>query len=173
VKALELAISSGLSRVLVSPRELNSLHRQWQKTRLNLSEIENQIQSLPQTHQRPHVSASYVAPGNELEVRIASAWQELLGIDQVGVEDNFFELGGHSLLASRLISRLKSELLVNIPFRRFFEAPTIAKLAKTIIDLRNEDEQAAYLQHVLDEVESLTSEQVRGALNEELRATNR
>jgi acyl transferase domain-containing protein/acyl carrier protein len=173
LKAFELALSSGLPRVLVSTRELNALHRQWQKTRLNLAEISEHVQSLPKTHQRPSVSSPYTAPRNELENQIASAWQELLGIEQVGVEDNFFELGGHSLLASRLISRLKSELLVQVPFRKFFESPTIAQLAKMVHELRHEDVGMADLQRALEEVESLTSEQVRGALNDELRTTNR
>lgn len=173
LNAFDLALSSGLSRVLVSTRELNALHRQWQKTRLNLEEISEHVQSLPKTHQRPRVSSPYAAPRNELESRIAAAWQELLGIEQVGVDDNFFELGGHSLLASRLISRLKSELLVHVSFRRFFEAPTISQLAKTIHELRHEEEKMDDLHRALEEVESLTSEQVRGALNDKLRTTNR
>ncbi|WP_268745678.1 non-ribosomal peptide synthetase, partial [Cellvibrio mixtus] len=40
---------------------------------------------------------SYVAPGTETEQLLAEVWQEVLGIERVGVTDNFFHLGGHSL----------------------------------------------------------------------------
>jgi hypothetical protein len=35
-----------------------------------------------------------VAPRNETEQTIAVIWQELFGIEPIGVHDNFFELGG-------------------------------------------------------------------------------
>ncbi|NOT08100.1 MAG: SDR family NAD(P)-dependent oxidoreductase [Gemmatimonadales bacterium] len=47
-----------------------------------------------------------ILPRTEMERTIAALWQELLGIDQVGVHDNFFDVGGHSLLSVRFISRL-------------------------------------------------------------------
>ncbi len=50
--------------------------------------------------------SNYVAPRNPQEEILANIWQEVLNIDQVGINDNFFELGGHSLLATRLISRV-------------------------------------------------------------------
>ena len=52
----------------------------------------------------------YVAPRNEVEEKLAGIWQELLGIERVGIHDNFFELGGHSLLAMRVISAIRKNL---------------------------------------------------------------
>lgn len=46
----------------------------------------------------------FVAPRNEMEVALAQVWQEVLGVDQVGIEDNFFDLGGDSIRAIRVIS---------------------------------------------------------------------
>jgi amino acid adenylation domain-containing protein/non-ribosomal peptide synthase protein (TIGR01720 family) len=49
----------------------------------------------------------YVAPRNEMEQTMATIWQDLLGLDQVGIEDNFFELGGDSIVTIQLVSRTK------------------------------------------------------------------
>ncbi|MFD0623119.1 phosphopantetheine-binding protein [Streptomyces sanglieri] len=62
-------------------------------------------------------------------------WQELLGIERVGVHDNFFQLGGHSLLATQVASRLRKALRVDVPVRAVFDSPTPAQLAQGIADL--------------------------------------
>lgn len=85
-----------------------------------------------------HLSSShtYVPPRNEIEKCIAAIWQELLGVEQVGIYDNFFELGGYSLLAIQLISRLQETLQVKLPqsdwFEYLFESPTIADFTARI-----------------------------------------
>lgn len=40
-------------------------------------------------HTRPNLQSAYVAPSNEIEVAIATIWQQLLGLKQVGIHDNF------------------------------------------------------------------------------------
>lgn len=42
---------------------------------------------------RPALETSYVAPRTPLEQVIAGIWQDVLRLDQVGVEDHFFDLG--------------------------------------------------------------------------------
>jgi polyketide synthase PksN len=46
-----------------------------------------------------NTAAEYVPPANKAEEELVSIWQEVLGIDRIGVNDNFFEIGGHSLKA--------------------------------------------------------------------------
>ena len=60
------------------------------------------------------IADDYVAPRTETEKVIAKTWQEVLGIDRVGLHDNFFDVGGHSLLAMRVIVRTEKKLGVRL-----------------------------------------------------------
>jgi amino acid adenylation domain-containing protein len=78
---------------------------------------------------RPVPSDGFIAPSTELERLLAGLWQEVLGIEQVGLHDNFFDLGGDSLRAALLIHRLKEQLGAFIYVVALFEAPTVAALS--------------------------------------------
>jgi len=93
---------------------------------------------------RPEVSSAYTEPTSEVERRIASVWQRVLGMDQVGLHDNFFELGGTSLNGIQLVSELKKEFKMDIPVVSIFEATTVAGLAKYLS--RSEERDAAFEQ---------------------------
>jgi acyl carrier protein len=68
-----------------------------------------------------------------VEQAIAELWQQLLGVEQVGIHDNFFtDLGGHSLLATQVISRLRNIFQVELSQQHFFETSTVAELALAI-----------------------------------------
>jgi amino acid adenylation domain-containing protein len=70
--------------------------------------------ALPVPFNTGPVEEGYVAPRTENETILANIWQEVLGIDKVGVYDNFFELGGHSLLSLKVISRVRDEAGVEL-----------------------------------------------------------
>ncbi|HWE31640.1 MAG TPA: KR domain-containing protein, partial [Polyangia bacterium] len=82
-------------------------------------------------HPRPNLSTPYVAPRNEVEQSIADTWQQVLGLERVGINDNFFELGGDSLVAIQVIARLERKFKVDIPPVSIFEGATISKLVET------------------------------------------
>jgi amino acid adenylation domain-containing protein len=71
----------------------------------------------------------YVAPQNDIEMRLAEIWREVLGIEKVGVNDNFFDLGGDSLRSIRVASQAHNIGLQITP-REIWEHSTIAELAQ-------------------------------------------
>jgi thioesterase domain-containing protein/acyl carrier protein len=73
-----------------------------------------------------------VAPRDDLEVRLAAIWREILGVSSLSVDDDFFELGGESLLAVQLFVRIEAELGRELPLATLFDAPTIEALARRI-----------------------------------------
>lgn len=75
-----------------------------------------------------HLTAAN-SPEEELLVRL---FCDSLGIAHVGIEESFFDLGGNSLLATRLISRLRAEVGIDLPIRTLFEMPTVSGLAKCL-----------------------------------------
>ena len=73
----------------------------------------------------------YRAPRNALEQALAGIWQEVLGLEQVGIDDNFFELGGDSLQVLKVISRVRNqpELGLSLKLRDLMQKPCIAELS--------------------------------------------
>jgi amino acid adenylation domain-containing protein len=74
----------------------------------------------------------HLAPRNEVEKRLVLIWQEVLGVEKVGIRDNFFELGGHSLLAVRLFSRIQEEFGQSLPLLLLFREGTVESLAASL-----------------------------------------
>jgi len=64
-----------------------------------------------------------------MEKALSEIWMEVLGLDSVGIHDHFFDLGGNSLQATQVITRVNRAYGITVPFRDFFEKPTIENLA--------------------------------------------
>lgn len=84
------------------------------------------------SYTRPNISVAYADPRNETEGMIIEIFQELLGIEQIGIYDNFFDLGGHSLLATRGASRIREKFQLELSVSSLFEEPTAEGLARYI-----------------------------------------
>lgn len=81
-----------------------------------------------------------LAPETEAERAIAALWQELLGVEHIGVEDNFFDLGGHSLLMVHLHHQLEVRLGTQVPIVEMFRHPTVRALAQRMGGVRVPEE---------------------------------
>jgi amino acid adenylation domain-containing protein len=71
-------------------------------------------------------------PRDVIELRLARIWEEVLGLDRIGLSDDFFDLGGHSLLAVRLIAAVRKEFATNLPLAAIFHAPTVEGMARLL-----------------------------------------
>ncbi|WP_164014718.1 non-ribosomal peptide synthetase [Pyxidicoccus trucidator] len=80
--------------------------------------------------ERPTLAAAYAPPQSELERRIATVWQEVLKVSDVGLHDNFFELGGNSMLIAQAHRRLRDELGANLTLVDLFKLTTVSALAR-------------------------------------------
>jgi amino acid adenylation domain-containing protein len=112
------------------------------------------LDSLPVTHNgklnkhllpspdgsRPDLEMAFVEPRNQIERSLASLWEEILGLDRVGIHDNFFDLGGHSLLATRVNSRVRRVFNISLPVRSLFDYPTVGSLAQAIGEMQKQAE---------------------------------
>jgi phthiocerol/phenolphthiocerol synthesis type-I polyketide synthase E len=119
------------------------------------------VQSL---HARPDLATPYVAPRSDLEERVAAVWRQVLGLAEVGVHDSFLELGGDSLLATRLMSRLREELAVDLPMDRLFAQPTVAAVAAAVVEARAEQAGGEDLARLLAEIGGMSDEELEREL---------
>ncbi|MFA0960201.1 amino acid adenylation domain-containing protein [Roseivirga sp. BDSF3-8] len=98
--------------------------------------IDRKALPVPQTLYR---QKDYVAPSTETEEKLAGIWQELLGVDKIGVNDNFFELGGNSLNTLRLIGLYNKAFNKEITFQDVFENPVLSRHVNLLEDSREKD----------------------------------
>lgn len=118
-------------------------------------------------HPRPQVQTPFEAPRSALEERLAGLFQEMLGVDRVGIHDNFFDLGGNSLVATQLISRLREQFDVGLTLRALFESPTVAELGVLVVHAQAEQVEEEDLAAALAELRGLSPEELAERLAEE------
>ena len=75
-------------------------------------------------------------PSNPFEQALLAIWEEVLGIEPIGVDESFYDLAGHSLLATRVMTRVEDVFQVHVPLRRLFEFPTVESLAEQIVEAK-------------------------------------
>ncbi|QNH16238.1 D-alanine--D-alanyl carrier protein ligase [Xanthomonas sp. SS] len=85
-------------------------------------------QRLPEPDYQYQSQHTYLPPRTDAEQALAAIWQQVLRIDQIGVQDNFFEIGGDSILLIQVVSRANHAGL-RISTRQLFQNQTIAELA--------------------------------------------
>ena len=83
---------------------------------------------------------TFIAPRTPLERVLAEHWVKILRVERVGVHDNFFALGGDSLSVAQVIACVYEITHAEIEVSRFFEAPTVAEVARHLETLIRSDQ---------------------------------
>ncbi|MFN6559097.1 MAG: beta-ketoacyl synthase N-terminal-like domain-containing protein [Nostoc sp. ChiSLP01] len=140
INALErILLWSQYHQIVVSTGNLQSRIDQLIKLKSLQEKSTNQQVNLSSRHSRPNLKNAYGAPSNDVEHKLADIFQELLGIEPIGIHDNFFALGGDSLTGTVLISQVRKHFQVELPVRSLFEAPTVDELALVIEEILIEE----------------------------------
>lgn len=100
----------------------------------------------PMTHEEPSVTDLFVpAPDDVTEppagedpvtAQVREIWQEILRLDDIGLDEDLYDLGGHSLTITQIIARTRRRLGVEVSLDVFFDNPTIAGVAEEVTRLR-------------------------------------
>jgi oxalate---CoA ligase len=101
--------------------------------------------------------AAPATPATDTERRLLGLWEEILGIDGLGVEDDYFALGGTSLMAARLFAEISRRFAVKMPLSAILEAPTVRTLsyhleqqtspAGSLVDLKRGGPRSLFIVH--------------------------
>jgi len=134
------ALTSKLPQVIVSPRDLDVVLDEEREPLLESFDPASPSSNVTNGRERiidrarPELTQAYVAPGTPMEQALAVVWENVLGIDQIGIDDDVFDLGAHSLLAVRAQVRIQKEFGKRLPLAAFFQARTVSQLAKLLDD---------------------------------------
>jgi amino acid adenylation domain-containing protein/non-ribosomal peptide synthase protein (TIGR01720 family) len=118
--------------------------------------------ALPDPELQPSGGGERILPRTEVEQALAAIWTELLGVREVGIRDDFFALGGHSLVATRVVSRIRESLGVQLPVRELFAQPSIESLATRVEEALLARADGADIDELLDLLERMEPEEVNG-----------
>jgi acyl carrier protein len=105
-----------------------------------------------------------------MERAFVDIWQDLLGIDRIGVHDDFFEMGGHSLLATQLMSRLRETFLAELPLASIFDAPTVAELVRLAAESDTKPGRTEKIAEAVERVKTMSAGERQRLLDEARRA---
>ncbi|GJJ05786.1 hypothetical protein RugamoR64_63240 [Duganella rhizosphaerae] len=120
--------------------------------------------ALPAPDTEALAARAYSAPRGEVETALATLWQELLALPQVGRDDHFFELGGHSLMAAQLLVRVRDGFGVTLALRQVFEQPSLAAMAAAVTSLQYATYLGEDLDTMRDSLDGLSKEELLAML---------
>ncbi|WNF00896.1 amino acid adenylation domain-containing protein [Streptomyces luomodiensis] len=87
--------------------------------------------ALPRPRAEAERGTGHTPPETDAERLVAEAWQEVLGVADIGREDNFFSLGGDSIRSVQVAGTLHKRGY-ELDLEAFFTTPQLAELASRL-----------------------------------------
>lgn len=123
-----LELKKKFSSLTCSTAELGARYEAWLTKESVSDEMKRESHKAP----RPVLRTLFVAATTPQQKQIESAWQEVLGLESIGIKDNFFELGGDSLSALEVARSLSDTMKKRVKVTLLFERPTIEGVADAL-----------------------------------------
>lgn len=109
--------------------------------------------------ERPLLDIPYAPPRTPLEETLVNIWQEVLGVEPVGIDDHFLDLGSNSLCVMQVHARLFSQLQSELPAHLIFACTTVAEMALLITQQQAAQADQAELAQLLAMLEAAPHEE--------------
>lgn len=123
--------------------------------------------ALPTPDETDLLKEQFQAPETDTQKQICQLWEELLQVNNIGINDNFFSLGGDSVTSIQMVSKART-LGLPMKVRDLFENQTVSALAAKVEQNRGQ-EGAQELS--LDWVNKVLSAQQLGSVRGDLQLT--
>lgn len=118
------ALKSGYSHIIVSNYKLEQHDFMIKQHQQNIM-----APTTKTSREMLTISNDYTAPQNSTEEQLVNLWQNILGIESVGVEDDFFDIGGHSLNALQVIDKTNKLFKKALSIQHLYKYPTVRELS--------------------------------------------
>jgi acyl transferase domain-containing protein/acyl carrier protein len=161
IEVFNRVLSTHLPQVLVSTRDFLLLLQDIRQMTKSMREVFEEANLEKSSHPRPNLGISYVAPRNELEQTVADVWQEVIGIDALGINDPYLEIGGDSFHAMPLVARLRNIFHTELPLRSIFSHDTVTKQAQFIVENEDQEGKSEKIARAFQQVKSMSEEEVK------------
>ncbi|MDZ8092004.1 MAG: SDR family NAD(P)-dependent oxidoreductase [Nostoc sp. DedQUE05] len=124
-------LENPMPQVVISTSDLLNVLKQYNSyNQIQTIELLEAVNSSKLKYPRPELSNDYIAPRNKNEQKLVEIWQEVIGIERIGIYDNFFELGGDSLIGIQLMTIVNKAFNSNLSIAKLYECPNIGSMTK-------------------------------------------
>lgn len=162
IRALELALQSDASHLVVVPFEIENLIQFYPEGNgfslfEGLFERDQKVLRSAGTSSdissRRVASVAFADAESETERLIQSMWQRMLSVDAVGVHDSFFELGGDSVMGNQIMIDIGQRFGIRLSAEEAFADFTVRALASAVEE------------KLLERIDTMSDEEIQGRLN--------